>query len=87
MMPTDPASIPQDVIEVFHDTVGYVDEERVRLAFAAALDALMDDAAMDRLIEEIIVSLGGERGVTDDRLPLARWDMKRIVRKAVLRAD
>jgi len=46
---------------------------------------VLSDRFCDYLLDELIVSLGGERGFTSDKLPLARWDMKAALRKALLR--
>ena len=41
------------------------------------------DEFFDRLIDEIVVRLGGTRGQTSDLFPLARWDMRSCVEAAL----
>lgn len=44
----------------------------------------MNDRLNDRLIDELVVQVGGERGWTDDRMPLARWDLQAALDRAGL---
>lgn len=40
---------------------------------------LLSDRVCDRILDELVVIAGGDRGYTDDRVPFARWDMKRAL--------
>lgn len=39
----------------------------------------LDDATLDRIIDDLAVRAGGERGMTCERLNVARWDLKAVL--------
>lgn len=51
--------------------------EQVRMI---ALDDLIDNRVCNALIDELVVSAGGQRGYTTDKLNIARWDMAHALR-------
>lgn len=69
-----------------------VPERRARRTVTPAPDAidlatLLSDDMCDRILNELVVLAGGEPGRTDDRVPFARWDMKRALTNALAKAQ
>lgn len=40
----------------------------------------LDDSTMDRIIDDLVVRAGGQRGFTYDGLKIARWDLKAVLK-------
>lgn len=49
------------------------------------IDELLSDRFCDFLLDELIVANGGQRGFTDERINLARWDMRRCLQDTLIR--
>jgi hypothetical protein len=46
---------------------------------AKVVSLVITDTAMDRIIDDLVVYAGGERGMTHDGLNLARWNLRRAL--------